>query len=135
MENVAQNIGNANNHADSATEEIRKRNKVRIKTNISKKDVLYKDELPENSTERKVYKYCCPICLRYFNTVLVASCWKNYICRLCIGDMAKRAKKDKNFVIRCSYCLEDDFRLDDVKPEETVKFYTDSPFKFMKTSG
>jgi hypothetical protein len=49
--------------------------------------------------------------------------------------MAKKAKKDKNFVIRCSYCFIDDYRLEDVKTDDTIKHYTDSPFKFMKTSG
>ena len=46
--------------------------------------------------------------------------------------MAKRAKKDKKFIIRCTFCLVDDYRLEDVKIEDTVKIYTDSPFKFMK---
>jgi hypothetical protein len=44
--------------------------------------------------------------------------------------MAKKAKKNKNFVIKCSHCLETEFRLNDVKPEEKIKFYTDTPFKF-----
>lgn len=108
---------------------------MRIKTNISKSDVKYIDDFPSNEADRKVYKYCCPICLRYFNTVLVSSCCKNYICRLCIGDMAKRAKKDTAFVIRCSYCQVDDYRLEDVKEEDTIKHYTDSPFKMTKTPG
>ena len=46
--------------------------------------------------------------------------------------MAKKAKKDTDFVIRCSYCVIDDFRLEDVKENETVKHYTDSPFKLVK---
>lgn len=43
--------------------------------------------------------------------------------------MAKRAKKNKEFVIRCAHCLESDFRLTDVKPDEKIKYYTDTPFK------
>jgi hypothetical protein len=43
--------------------------------------------------------------------------------------MAKRAKRDREFVIRCAHCLEEDFKLTDVSPEETVKHYTDTPFK------
>jgi hypothetical protein len=36
-------------------EEMRKRNKVRIKTNISKNDVKYIDDFPTNEVDRKVY--------------------------------------------------------------------------------
>lgn len=79
-----------------------------------------------------MYKYCCPICLRYFNTILVSSCCMNYMCRLCIGEMAKKAKKDSNFIIRCPHCLENEFKLTDVKKEDKVKFYTDTPFKYNK---
>lgn len=110
-------------------EEIRIRNKVRIKTSISKNDVRFVAEYPSEQHEQALYKYCCPICLRYFNLMLTSSCCKNYICRLCIGDMAKRAKRDREFIIRCAHCLEEDFKLTDVGPEETVKHYTDTPFK------
>jgi len=43
--------------------------------------------------------------------------------------MAKRAKKDRHFIIKCSHCFETDFKLHDVKPEDKVKYYTDTPFK------
>ena len=55
-------------------EEVRNRNKVRIKTNIQKSQVKYKDDYPSLIDEQKIYKYCCPICLRYFNTILISSC-------------------------------------------------------------
>ena len=77
------------------SEEIRRRNKVRIKTKISKKHVKHLDEFPQTLEEQQIYKYCCPICLCYFNTILISSCCKNYICRMCIGEMAKKAKKNK----------------------------------------
>lgn len=44
--------------------------------------------------------------------------------------MAKKAKKDTSFVIRCAHCSEDEFKLEDVKLEESIKIYTDSPSKF-----
>lgn len=72
--------------------------------------------------------------MRYFNTILVSSCCKNYICRLCIGEMAKKAKKDVNFIIKCPHCFECEFKLDDVNLEDKVKFYTDTPFKYIKNS-
>ena len=78
--------------------EIRERNKVRIKTNVNKKDVQVRDDYPhDNPKEKKIFKFYCPICLRYFNTVLISSCCDNYICRFCIGDMAKKAKHDPKF--------------------------------------
>lgn len=46
--------------------------------------------------------------------------------------MARKAKKDIKFVIKCSHCLEDDFKLDDVNEEDKLKFYTDTPFKNQK---
>lgn len=63
---------------------------------------------------RDKFKYYCPICLRYFNHMLISSCCENYICRLCIGWQAKKAKKDENYRILCSHCYEDEFRLNDV---------------------
>ena len=111
------------------TDEVRQRNKVRIKTNISKRDVISVDEYPSDRELQHVYKYCCPICLRYFNNMLVSSCCANYICRFCIGDMAKKAKRDRSFVIKCAHCFETDFKLLDVKPDEKVKLYTDTPYK------
>ena len=62
--------------------------------------------------------------------MLVSSCCKNYLCRLCIGEMAKKAKSNRDYVINCTHCLANDFKLDDVKPEAEIKYYTDSPFKF-----
>jgi hypothetical protein len=47
----------------------------------------------------------------YFNTVLVSSCCKNYICRICIGEMAKKAKKDHKYTIRCTHCMKDEYKL------------------------
>jgi hypothetical protein len=99
---------------------------------VSKKDVLTKDDYPTDLREREIFKYCCPICLRYFNKILISSCCKNYICRFCIGDMAKKSKKDKNFTIKCSHCLKEDFKLIDVKDCDKLKYYTDTPFKNQK---
>lgn len=47
--------------------------------------------------------------------------------------MARKAKNNRNFVIKCTHCCEDDFKLEDVKHESTVKYYTDTPFKMAKT--
>jgi hypothetical protein len=46
--------------------------------------------------------------------------------------MAKKAKKDSSFMIKCPHCFEHDFKLEDVKPDDKLKYYTDTPFKFAK---
>ena len=45
--------------------------------------------------------------------------------------MAKRAKASTQYVIYCPHCKANDFKLDDVRPEDEVKFYSDTPFKIM----
>ena len=76
-----------------------------------------------------MFKYYCPICLRYFNTVLVSTCCDNYICRFCIGDMAKKAKNDPKFRILCSHCCANEYKLLDVDLQAPLRVYTDTPFK------
>ena len=114
-------------------EELRNRNKVRIRTHVKKAEVEFVDDYPQEFDQQKIFKFCCPICLRYFNTILVSSCCGNYMCRFCIGVMAKKAKSDVKFVIKCPHCFEDDFKLEDVKPEVEIKIYTDTPYKHAKT--
>ena len=109
---------------------MRQRNKVRIKTKYQKRDVLFREYYPSNEAERAIFKYACPVCLLYFNHILVSSCCQNYICRFCIGDLAKKAKRDSEFVIRCTHCMTDDYKLNDVDPSSPLKLYTDTPKKF-----
>ena len=115
--------------------EIRERNKVRIKTKVNKKDVQIRDYYPAHDrAERKIFKYYCPICLRYFNTILVSTCCDNYICRFCIGDMAKKAKTDTKFKIVCSHCTAEEYKLVDVDPDAPLRVYTDTPFKLSEST-
>ena len=94
-----------------------------------------RDNYPaDNKEERKVFTYYCPICLRYFNTILVSSCCDNYICRFCIGDMARKAKTDDKYKIHCSHCCADDYKLVDVDPSAPLRVYTDTPFKLGASS-
>ena len=46
--------------------------------------------------------------------------------------MAKKAKRDKEFVIKCWHCLTDKYRLEDVNLDDPVKYYTDTPLKILK---
>jgi hypothetical protein len=49
--------------------------------------------------------------------------------------MAKRAKKNRKFIIKCAHCNEADFKLVDVNPDEQIKYYTDTPFKNALNKG
>ena len=90
---------------------------MRVRSKVSKDEVEYRDEYPKNKEEREIFKYACPVCLRYFNKMLISSCCNNYLCRLCIGNMAKKAKGNKDYTIYCPHCTANDFKLDDVKPD------------------
>ena len=117
---------------------MKDRNKVRINTVFLKKEIECVDDYPEGDTpedaeKRDIFKYYCPICLRYFNHILISDCCENYICRLCIGWQAKKAKKDIGYQINCSHCYSDNFRLKDVDVnDKQIKYYTDTPFKCLK---
>ena len=64
--------------------------------------------------------------------MLISNCCENYICRLCIGWQAKKAKKDENYTIHCSHCYKKEFRLNDVDEDDEaqIKQYTDTPLRF-----
>ena len=99
------------------------RNQVRINTIHQKSDIEFIDAYPLEDTDeaqelRDKFKYYCPICLRYFNHMLISSCCNNYICRLCIGWQAKKAKTDVNYTILCSHCYQNEFRLNDVDEDD-----------------
>jgi hypothetical protein len=71
--------------------------KVAVRTKVGKLDLKCVDFLNDShSEEEEQYRYCCPVCLRYFNHILQAECCQNYICRLCIGEMLVKAKRTRN---------------------------------------
>ena len=114
-------------------------NKIRVATKFARAQIQCRDEYPtgwsqEQVEERQMFKYYCPICLRYFNHILISNCCNNYICRHCIGQQANKARKDPKYVINCSHCYQNEFRLDDVTSEngEPIKHYTDTPFKYLE---
>jgi hypothetical protein len=66
------------------------------------------------STQKLLYN--CPICLDFFNTILVSSCCGNYICRFCAENYISTVIKYMN-VIRCPLCNADsNIELKDVDP-------------------
>lgn len=101
---------------------------MRVKTLVPKEAIFCQD----NYDPTDYFRYCCPVCLRYFNYILVSSCCQNYICRLCTGQMAKKAKFNYNYTCRCVHCMNEDFTLNDVDPRVPAKEYTDTPAKYRR---
>lgn len=76
---------------------------------------------------RRQFRYYCPICLRYFNYMLISECCHNYLCHYCADEMAEREKNIDTFIATCfNNCETKPFKLKDVDPKERVKKYTDS---------
>lgn len=111
-------------------QQLRIRNLMRIDTSIAAAQIKYVEFLKDDEVED--YKYCCPVCLRYFNHILKSSCCQHYICRNCVNDMARRSKLSPKYVIRCIYCFTNDFVLSDEEPNNTPREYTDTPAETRK---
>jgi hypothetical protein len=85
------------------------------------------DFQPQDRELRRQFKYYCPICLRYFNYMLISECCLNYLCHFCADEMAEREKNVETFSAMCfNNCEHRPYKLKDVDPKERVKKYTDS---------
>ena len=95
-------------------------------TQFGKEDLKHLDFFESDDCDKLFdeYRYCCPVCFRYFNHMLKATCCQNYVCRLCIGQMLLKAKQLKN-EMRCAHCMSEKFAMVDVHPDEKVREYTD----------
>ena len=100
---------------------------MRINTVIPKAKI-------EHSTDFdfEKFKYCCPVCLLYFNHILISNCCSNYICRFCIGQMTKKAKEHPHYKMRCAHCMKEDIRLSDATESCDLREYTDTPQNLRK---
>lgn len=111
---------------EDTCKDARVKNKVRVSTQIPKEAIFCQDEFDPCD----YYRYCCPVCLRYFNHILVSSCCQNYLCRQCASLMVKRAKQVFDYKCRCVHCMSDNFTLNDVDHSKLPREYTDSPGKY-----
>lgn len=91
---------------NQAITDVRDRNLVRLKTANDVDDVRWIVDYPLLFEEQLEYRYCCPICLRFFNCMLESSCCRNYICRLCSNQMMQRAMRNSEYAVRCAHCME-----------------------------
>lgn len=97
--------------------------KVIIESEFRKSEIKVSDFTPMG-TEKNFMRYNCPICLRYFERILVTKCCKQYICHSCALELKD---KDVNFIVTCPHCKSEELHLADVDPKETVRKYSDSP--------
>ena len=86
------------------------------------------DYLPQERDKRYQFKYYCPICLRYFNQMLISECCSNYLCHYCSDEIAEREINIEAFTATCPYKCEGKFILKDVGKDDKIKRYSDSQY-------
>jgi len=64
----------------------------------------------------------------YLSVILKSKCCQNYVCHFCVKDIYVRNKANLDKPTFCSFCNTIKPSYQDVTPDETVKYYTDSPF-------
>ena len=104
--------------------------KVIVDTKYQKEEIKVSDYTPAN-TGNIGLTYNCPICLRYFSTILTLKCCKQYICHYCISDLEKNQK----FEVACPHCKAVPILASDVDFSSSVKRYSDSPYGTFKQSN
>jgi hypothetical protein len=71
------------------SERVKRSPKVKIITDFEEDEVKHHEYRPLEKDERKTFRYNCPICWRFFNTMLSLKCCENYICIHCIVEHVK----------------------------------------------
>jgi hypothetical protein len=88
-----------------------------INTKFKEEDIL-SHIIPDKYRQ---IRYNCPICLKFFNHILVLSCCKNYLCLLCVNYYVDTNKKYSS-KMKCPICnFSDKLVLEDVDPSQQVK--------------
>lgn len=95
------------------------------------------NERPKEKQKRKIMKYLCPICFRYFNEMLDCIECANYICMLCARGLIKqelrRTKQlqppPETIKLSCPHCMShsEEVLFQDIDKSKPLKIYTDSP--------
>ena len=93
-------------------------NLFEINTKYNFEDIL-SHIIPDKYRE---IRYNCPICLKFYNHILILSCCKNYICLPCTNDYTDASKKYLSKV-KCPICNNSEkINLEDVDPGNQVNF-------------
>lgn len=104
--------------------------KIIVDTKFKTEDVKFCESTPA-STQYGAFSYNCPICLKYFSTILALKCCKQYICHYCLDDL----DKDVKFEVACPHCKTQPIVACDVDFNSTIKRYSDSPYGTLKQSN
>lgn len=125
-------VDNINNRPRTEPQESQQQAppKVLIDTKFKLQDIKFNDFTP-SSTQKAVFTYNCPICLRFFSTILILKCCKNYICHFCIDELSKATI----FEVACPLCKASPVSVTDVDLASTVKRYSDSPYSTLRQSA
>jgi len=99
---------------------------------IPKDSIQISDTMPEK-VQRKILRYYCPLCFRYFDHMLECAKCKNYVCRFCADDIGGRPVQTWG-PARCPFCDSSPYIVNDVDENEIPKKYTDTPYS-SATSG
>ena len=94
--------------------------RVRLNTQFPIQDIQVSTNTPPHS-KQELFKYNCPICMRYFSTILVSVCCGHYICRFCAEDLQRRTEE-----VCCPECRVHPYQVVDVNPHSNIKIYSDS---------
>ena len=107
-----------------------KETNIELVTQVDREAIEFRDDYPTDVLEKRKFIYNCPICLRYFNHMLVSKCCQNYLCIFCIEDMKLQEEKIEAYKATCPFScgLTPDlkFTLEDVKEGDKIKRYSDS---------
>jgi hypothetical protein len=101
-----------------------------IETRFRQEDLSFSDFTPA-STQKMTLPYNCPICMRYFSTILVLKCCKQYICHYCISSLAE----NHTFEVACPHCKCIPIHAIDVEVGSSVRKYSDSPYNTLRASN
>ncbi len=63
-------FSNCENYLNEAVRDVRQRSPARILTMYEKESIRFLVDYPLELDEQMTFRYCCPICLRYFNNIL-----------------------------------------------------------------
>lgn len=104
-----------------------------------KHDDEYYTFVAETPSDRSIFKYHCPLCMRTFENILIVSCCRNYICLECsIGYLDSKGiqtrglcdivSSHKHIVpLSCPHCMSDGFNPVRVGGDDPVRDYHWSP--------
>ena len=93
-----------------------------IKTDFRSEEI-HSHVIPDKLKE---IKYNCPICLKFFNHILVLTCCKNYLCLFCLNNYIETSQKYMS-KLKCLICnFSEQLCLEDVDPKSQVSRFDDN---------